>query len=115
MGRIVAGLLVGHLFLRSLRAKVGLTLPTIPVAMFTNAVRIGTLWFLATKIDIGFLYGNLHRNGGIVFSLVSLSVLSICLFLLRKLEAGSWATGRRTRLVAASPLNQRTTTPGVQV
>lgn len=82
----VAGLLVGHLFLRSLGAKICLTLMTLPIAMFTNAVRIVTLWFLATKVDIGFLYGNLHRNGGILFSLAALSILMGFLSLLRKLE-----------------------------
>jgi exosortase len=82
----IMGLLVGHLFLKSLRAKVSLTLLTIPIAMLTNAVRITTLWFLGTKVDIGFLYGNLHRNGGILFSLVSLSILISCLILLRKLD-----------------------------
>jgi exosortase len=82
----IAGLLVGHLFLQSLRAKIFLTLLAIPIAMFTNAVRIVTLWFLATKVDIGFLYGNLHRNGGILFSLISLSILMSCLYLMRKLE-----------------------------
>lgn len=82
----VTGLLVGHLFLRSLWAKICLTLVAVPVAMFTNAVRIVTLWSLATKVDIGFLYGNLHRKGGIVFSLVSLSILMGWLRLLQKLE-----------------------------
>jgi exosortase/archaeosortase family protein len=82
----ITGLLVGHLFLKSLRAKICLTLLTLPIAMFTNAVRIVTLWFLATKVDIGFLYGNLHHNGGILFSLVALSILMGCLYLLRKLE-----------------------------
>ena len=82
----IAGLLVGHLFMRSLTAKVCLSLLTIPIAMFTNAIRIVTLWFLATKVDIGFLYGNLHRRGGILFSLVSLSLLMSCLYMLRKLE-----------------------------
>jgi exosortase len=82
----ITGLLVGHLFLKSLHAKVCLTLLAIPIAIFTNAVRIATLWFLAIKVDIGFLYGNLHHNGGIVFSLVSLSILISCLYLLRKLE-----------------------------
>jgi len=82
----IMGLLVGHLFLKSLPAKVSLTLLTIPIAMFTNAVRITTLWFLGTKVDIGFLYGSLHHNGGILFSLVSLSILISCLVLLRKLD-----------------------------
>jgi exosortase len=82
----ITGLLVGHLFLRSLWAKVCLTLLTVPIAMFTNAVRIVTLWSLATKVDIGFLYGNLHHNGGILFSLIALAVLLSCLYLFRKLE-----------------------------
>jgi len=82
----ITGLLVGHLFLKSLRAKICLTLLTLPIAMLTNAVRIVTLWFLATKVDIGFLYGNLHRKGGILFSLIALSVLMCCLYLLQKLE-----------------------------
>lgn len=82
----ITGLLVGHFLLRSLPARICLTLLTIPIAMLTNAVRIVTLWFLATKVDIGFLYGNLHRNGGIVFSLVSLSILLAGLYLLRKME-----------------------------
>jgi hypothetical protein len=54
--------------------------------MFTNAVRIVTLWFLGTKVDIGFLTGRLHHDGGILFSLVSLSILMSCLFLFRRLE-----------------------------
>ena len=87
----ITSLLVGHLFLKSFRARVCLALLAIPIAMFTNAVRIVTLWTLATKVDIGFLYGNLHHNGGIVFSLVSLSLLIGCLFPLRKLEGA----GRR--------------------
>lgn len=82
----ITGLLVGHLFLKSLPAKVSLTLLTVPIAMFTNAVRITTLWFLGAKVDIGFLYGSLHRKGGILFSLVSLSILMGCLLPLRKLE-----------------------------
>ena len=82
----IAGLLVGHLFLRSVWAKVCLTLLAFPIAMLTNAVRIATLWSLATKIDIGFLYGNLHRNGGVLFSLIALFILMGCLYLLRMLE-----------------------------
>jgi exosortase/archaeosortase family protein len=89
------------LFLQSLRAKVCLTLLTIPIAMFTNAVRIVTLWFLATKVDIGFLYGNLHRNGGILFSLVSLSILMSCLHQLRKLE-GHWRLPSESRRSGSS-------------
>ena len=82
----ITGLLVGHFFLRSLPAKVCLSLLTVPIAIFTNAVRIMTIWYLATHVNINFLYGHLHRNGGILFSLISLFVLLLSLWVLRRLE-----------------------------
>ena len=89
---LITGLLVGHLFLKSLWAKVSLTILTVPIAMLTNAVRIVTIWELATRVDPGFLYGDLHRNGGILFSLISLSILVGFLAMLRGLEARRPAT-----------------------
>ena len=83
----ITGLLLGHLFLKSLWTKICLSVLTIPVAAFTNAVRIVILWFLGTHVDPRFLTGRLHHNGGIVFSLISLSILMTCFFFLRKTEA----------------------------
>jgi exosortase len=83
----IAGLLVGHFFLRSFPAKACLSLLTVPIAIFTNAVRIVTIWFLATHVNIDFMYGNLHRHGGIFFSLISLFLLLFSLWMLRKLES----------------------------
>jgi exosortase/archaeosortase family protein len=74
------------MFLKSIRSKLCVSILTVPVAMLTNAVRIVTLWFLGTHVDPGFLTGNLHHRGGILFSLISLSILMTCLFLLRKME-----------------------------
>jgi len=82
----ITGLLVGHFLLRSFAAKACLSVLTVPVAVFTNAVRIVTIYFLAVHVDMDFMYGNLHRNGGILFSLISLSVLLTFLWMLRKLE-----------------------------
>jgi exosortase/archaeosortase family protein len=82
----ITGLLVAHMLLKSLWAKVCLSVLTVPIAMCTNAVRIVTIWFLGTKVDVGFFYGHLHRDGGILFSLISLSILMGCLFVLRRLE-----------------------------
>ena len=42
-------------------------------------------WFLATQVSTDFMEGNIHRNGGILFSL-SLFILLISLWMLRKLE-----------------------------
>jgi exosortase len=82
----ITGLLLAHLFLKSTWTKVCLSILTVPIAMATNAVRIVTIWFLGTKVDPGFFYGDLHRNGGILFSLISLSTLVGFLCLLRKME-----------------------------
>jgi exosortase len=82
----ITGLLVGHFFLRSFPAKACLSLLTVPIAIFTNAVRILTIWFLAAHVNPDFLYGHLHRNGGILFSLISLVMLLLSLSMLRKLE-----------------------------
>jgi exosortase len=82
----ITGLLVAHIFLNSLWTKTALATLTVPIAMLTNAVRIVTIWFLGTHVNVGFFYGSLHRDGGILFSLISLSVLMSCLFLFRKLE-----------------------------
>jgi exosortase len=82
----ITGLLVGHFFLKRFPAKAILSLLTVPIAVLTNSIRIVTVWFLATHIDASFLNGNLHRNGGIFFSVISLFLLIVSLWLLRKLE-----------------------------
>jgi exosortase/archaeosortase family protein len=66
----ITGLLLAHMFLKSIRTKACLSILTVPIAMFTNAVRIVTIWFLGTNIDVGFFYGDLHHRGGILFSLI---------------------------------------------
>jgi exosortase len=83
----ITGLLVGHFFLRSFPAKACLSLLTVPIAIFTNAVRIVTIWFLATYVNIDFMSGNVRRHGGVLFSLISLLILLFSLWMLRKLES----------------------------
>ena len=83
----ITSLLVGHFMLRSLPSKIFLSLLTPPIAVLTNAVRIVTIWLLATRVDPGFMYGHLHRDGGILFSLISLSILLSCVWVLHKLES----------------------------
>ena len=83
---LITGLLVGHYFLKSFPAKACLSLLTIPIAILTNALRIVTIWFLATHVSADFMYGTLHRNGGILFSVLSLFLLLFSLWMFRKLE-----------------------------
>jgi exosortase len=82
----ITGILAGHLFLKSLGPKLGLTALTVPIAMFTNGVRIVTLSLLSVHVDRGFLSGDLHHRGGFLFSLISLSILLAFLYALRKME-----------------------------
>jgi exosortase len=84
----ITGLLVAHMFLKSIRTKICLSVLTLPIAVFTNAVRIVTLWFLGTRVNPQFMFGDLHHRGGILFSLISLSILTGFLCILRKIERG---------------------------
>ncbi len=103
----ITGILVGHLFLKSLGAKVCLSALTIPIAMFTNAVRIVTLWLLATKVDMGFMYGDLHHRGGALFSVVSLSFLLGCVLVVRKLEGRGGLPRVAVEAAACAPSGAR--------
>jgi exosortase/archaeosortase family protein len=74
------------LFVRSIGAKVCLSLFTIFVAIFKNAVRIVTISFLTTYVDKAYYDSWLHRNGGVVFSLVAMAILVPFLLALQKAE-----------------------------
>ena len=84
---IISGILAGHVFLQSGWRKVLLSALTVPVAMFTNSVRIVTLSLLAIRVDPGFLYGDLHHRGGALFALIALSIVLGALLLLYRSEA----------------------------
>ena len=60
---------------------------TAPLSIAKNALRIVTLSVLATRVDPGFLTGRLHHQGGIVFFMISLAVLVLLLWILRRAEA----------------------------
>ena len=82
----VTSLLAGHLFLRTGWARISLILVSIPLALVKNAVRIVTISLLGIYVDRGFLTGNLHHRGGIVFFLFSLVLLGIVLRVLERCE-----------------------------
>ena len=56
------------------------------VMIVKNGVRIATLTILANYVDPEFLYGRLHREGGVVFFLVGLALLLPLYWQLRKNE-----------------------------
>jgi exosortase len=82
----LASILSGHIFLQSSWKKVCLSLCTIPVVIFKNGLRIFTIAYLGSYVDLGFMHGNLHRYGGLVFSLVALAILLVLILLFQRGE-----------------------------
>jgi exosortase len=83
---VIAGLVLGHLFLKSTWSKVILFLLLIPLTIAKNAFRIFTLSTLGMYVNPSFLSGRLHHQGGIVFFAVSFVALWAMVWALQKLE-----------------------------
>jgi exosortase len=83
---LITSLLAGHFVLRSPWAKAALVLATVPLLVVKNGVRIVTLSLLSIHVDPGYLSGNLHQRGGIVFFALALALLMPILVLLQKSE-----------------------------
>jgi exosortase len=92
---LITSILAGHLFLRSWWSKGLLVLFTVPVVIFKNSVRIVTISSLGVYVNRAFLYGNLHRRGGLLFALLAVLMLVPALIVLQKAERrlGQDATG----------------------
>jgi exosortase len=86
---LIISLLAGHLFLRSSWTKTALLLATLPLLVIKNGIRIVTLSLLSIYVDPGFLTGRLHRQGGIVFFLLTLVLLVPAVALLQRAERGT--------------------------
>jgi exosortase len=84
---ILASSLAGYVFLQGALNRLVLTSITVPVVIFKNAVRIVSLSSLALYVNKGFLSGNLHRYGGLCFSLLDLAIVVPLILRLHKSEA----------------------------
>ena len=84
MALVICGVLAGHFFLRSGWQKGFLMLVIIPLTVLKNGIRIVTLSLLYIYVDEGFMTGNLHQRGGIVFFLMALALLMPLLWALRR-------------------------------
>ena len=83
---VLTGLLAGHMFLRDPWTKVCVVAVVLPITILKNGIRIVTLSMLAMHVDPGFLTGQLHHEGGIVFFVLGLVILAPILAVLRKSE-----------------------------
>ncbi len=97
----LSSLLVGYLTLESRWSRAAFSLLTIPVVIFKNAVRIVTISWLGVYVDPGFFHGNLHKYGGLPFSLLALLLLFLVLVALRKAETGGGTADSREALLVA--------------
>jgi exosortase len=80
-------LVAGYLMLKTGWRRALLVALSIPMAVFKNAVRIVTLSLLAIHVDMGFLAdSNLHTEGGILFYLLALLLMTPVFWILRKAE-----------------------------
>jgi exosortase/archaeosortase family protein len=69
-----------------------LMLVTVPIVLFKNAVRIVTISTLAAYVDRSWLDGPFHHKyGGIVFSIVGMTLFVVALGGLQKIEG--WRRG----------------------
>jgi exosortase len=83
---VVSTMVLAHLFLRSWWRKTLLVALAIPLSVAKNGLRIVTIGELGTRVDPGYLTGNLHHHGGIVFLGVALVVVVALLWILRRTE-----------------------------
>jgi exosortase len=84
MALLITCLLAGYLFLRT-KWKVALfAVISVPVAIVKNGIRIVTLTMLSMYVNPAFLTGNLHHDGGFVFFLLALGILTPLFLVLEK-------------------------------
>jgi exosortase len=87
MALCMACVLANHLLLQRWWSKAIVLLLVFPLAVLKNGVRIVTLCVLTLYVDEGFLEGDLHSRGGIVFFGFALAMLLPVFLGLRKVES----------------------------
>lgn len=84
---VITSILAGYYLLQSAGSRILLILLSVPIAILKNAIRITTISCLGIYVDRGFFYGSLHRNGGLPFSLIAVSMILMVILLFRRWEA----------------------------
>ena len=83
---LVLAILVGHFYLRTWWKQLVFVLAGFAVMIVKNGIRIVTLTMLASYVDPGFLYGNLHHDGGVVFFMIGLLLMVPVFWILQTRE-----------------------------
>jgi exosortase len=83
---LILAILVSYFCLEKFWKQAVLVAAGLFVMILKNGVRIVTLTLLASYVDPDFLYGKLHREGGVVFFLFGLLLLAPLFWLLQRGE-----------------------------
>jgi exosortase len=83
---VLANSLAAQLMLRSYAGRIAVAAFSVPFVICKNAMRIVTISWLGVYVSRGFFYGRLHRNSGIVFSILDVVMLILVISLLRRAE-----------------------------
>jgi exosortase len=89
---VLAGLVLGHLYLRKWWTQLLFGLSIIPITIAKNGFRIFFLSVAGTYWEPSFLTGRLHHQGGFVFFILAFGALMLLIWVLQKLESGRHAS-----------------------
>jgi len=89
---VLVGLLTARLFLRYGWTRLAVVASTVPIAIFKNAIRISVIATLGAYVNRAFLFGRIHRYGGLVFTPFAVVLLVLLLLALQKSE--TWIVAR---------------------
>jgi exosortase len=87
MAVLILALLATHFYLRTFWKQAVFIVSSLLIMIVKNGVRIATLTILSMYVDPSFLFGRLHRDGGVVLLLLGLTLLIPVLWLLKRSEA----------------------------
>jgi exosortase len=83
---LVTTMVLAQLLLNKTWRQVLVVAIAIPLSVAKNGLRIFVIGMLGSRVDPAYLTGNLHRHGGIVFFLITLAVIFLLLWFLRRGE-----------------------------
>ena len=96
---LILAVLVAHFAFQTIWKKLIFIVAGLVMMLVKNGVRIATLTILANYVDPDFLYGRLHHDGGLVFFLVGLGLMSPIYWFLKKGEPND----SRARMTGPEP------------
>ncbi len=83
----ITSVIAGHLYLRTGRRRIVLSLCIFPITIFKNSLRIVTITLLASYVDPSWITNSwLHKAGGKPFFILALLFLALVLWFLRRAE-----------------------------